>query len=277
MLQACLNGSRRPGEHPRLPCTARDLAADAAAVVAAGVRSLHVHPKDPEGADSLDPGHVAAAVAALRAAAPGVEVSVTTGAWAATGAARRELVRSWAPGTLPDLASVNWHEEGAEDLARLLLERGVGVEAGLWSPAAAGAWCASPLAEHCARVLLEVQPGPGGAAAVRAAEELLDAVGERAAGRVLLHGEGSACWPVLHRARELGLATRVGLEDTLVLPDGTPAPGNRALVEAAGAVPAGVDELHDACHGEHDGGEPGSRRYGPRGHGTHARERGTGQ
>ena len=50
---------------------------------------------------------------------------------------------------------------------------------------------------------------------------------------VLLHGEGSSCWPALRHARSLGLATRVGLEDVLVLPDGSPAPDNSALVIAA--------------------------------------------
>ena len=247
LLQACLNGSRRREEHPRLPCTPAELAADAVAVVAEGARALHVHPKagagipagDVGGDDSLAAPDVAATVTALRAAVPGVEVGVTTGAWAAPGARREHLVRAWVPEALPDVASVNWHEEGAEDLARLLLDTGVGVEAGLWFPAAAAAWRRSPLRGACARVLLEVQPGPAGAAAVRAADAL------RAAGagaveddRVLLHGEGSSCWPVLPRARELGLATRIGLEDTLVLPGGVPARDNADLVRAARA-PAG--------------------------------------
>lgn len=33
---------------------------------------------------------------------------------------------------LPDFASVNWHEDGADEVAAALLEIGVGVEAGLW-------------------------------------------------------------------------------------------------------------------------------------------------
>jgi uncharacterized protein (DUF849 family) len=50
---------------------------------------------------------------------------------------------------------------------------------------------------------------------------------------VLLHAEGSAVWAVLREAVRLGLHTRVGLEDTRMMPDGTMAPDNRALVEAA--------------------------------------------
>jgi uncharacterized protein (DUF849 family) len=39
--------------------------------------------------------------------------------------------------------------------------------------------------------------------------------------------------PALRVAGRLGLSTRIGLEDVLVLPDGSPAPDNAALVRAA--------------------------------------------
>jgi uncharacterized protein (DUF849 family) len=51
--------------------------------------------------------------------------------------------------------------------------------------------------------------------------------------QVLLHGEGTSCWPALRYAAAQGLATRIGLEDTLELPDGSPAPNNLGLVRAA--------------------------------------------
>ena len=57
---------------------------------------------------------------------------------------------------------------------------------------------------------------------------------------VLLHGLDDSCWPLLRRAGRRGLQTRIGLEDTLLLPDGSTAPRNaelvRAAVEALGAV-----------------------------------------
>ncbi|WP_319462297.1 3-keto-5-aminohexanoate cleavage protein [Micromonospora sp. RTP1Z1] len=55
---------------------------------------------------------------------------------------------------------------------------------------------------------------------------------------VLLHGEGPATWPVLADAVRRGLGTRIGLEDTIVLPDGSPAADNSALVSAAVALGA---------------------------------------
>ena len=234
MLQACLNGARRPAEHPALPVPAAALAADAAAVAAAGAAEVHLHVKDAGGADTLDGDRVAEVLTAVRGAVPGLPVGVTTGAWAAPDpTARLTAVAGWT--VLPSYASVNWHEAGAEDLAAALLERGIGVEAGLWTAGAVRAWRSSPLRDRCLRVLLEVPDGGDGAVP---AADLLAALGD-AGTEVLLHGEGSSTWPVLRDAVARGLDTRIGLEDTLELPGGEPAPGNAALVLAARALGAG--------------------------------------
>jgi uncharacterized protein (DUF849 family) len=91
---------------------------------------------------------------------------VTTGLWAVPDEKQRlSAVKAWTE--LPDFASVNWHEPGADELADVLLTRGVGVEAGLF-----------------------------------------------------------------HAGRR-GVQARIGLEDTLHLPDGATAPGNAELVAAA--------------------------------------------
>jgi uncharacterized protein (DUF849 family) len=53
------------------------------------------------------------------------------------------------------------------------------------------------------------------------------------AGIQVHHGCGIACWAVNRRALERGHGIRTGLEDVTVLPDGTPARNNTALVAAA--------------------------------------------
>jgi uncharacterized protein (DUF849 family) len=58
----------------------------------------------------------------------------------------------------------------------------------------------------------------------------------RRSGGVLLHGEEAAAWPALRLAVDLRLGTRIGLEDTLVFEDGSPAPDNAALVRAARTI-----------------------------------------
>lgn len=144
LVKACLNGAHLPGWHPALPVIPAQRGAAARASVEAGAGALHIHPKDVRGQNDLSAAVVAEAVTACRRAAPDVPVGVTTGAWAApTPAARVGLIETWT--TLPNFASVNWHESGAEQVATLLLERGVFVEAGLWTVAAATAYAASPL------------------------------------------------------------------------------------------------------------------------------------
>jgi hypothetical protein len=151
-LQACLNGGRPPGQAPVTPA---ELAAAAAEAIAAGAHGVHVHPRDHAGAESLLPGDVGAAVAAVRAAVgPDVEIGVTTGAWISPGVAgRRAAVEAWE--VLPDSASVNWHEDGAVELAELLQARGVGIEAGLWSVDDAVAFLGWPERESVRRILVE--------------------------------------------------------------------------------------------------------------------------
>jgi uncharacterized protein (DUF849 family) len=231
VLKACLNGPRLPAEHPRIPVTAAALAADAVAVRFAGAAAVHVHVKDGDGRDTLAAQPLREVVRAIRAAAPGLPLGVTTGAWAEPDPrARLRAVGAWTE--LPDFASVNWHEDGAEDVARLLLDRGVGVEAGLWTPEAVRAWRGSPLRGACLRVLLELPDGDG-RATVPLADRMLAEVDVAGSPPVLLHGEGATAWPALRHALARGLDTRIGLEDVLTLPDGTTAPDNAALVAAA--------------------------------------------
>lgn len=49
----------------------------------------------------------------------------------------------------------------------------------------------------------------------------------------LIHGTDEAVWPLLERAMRGGHVSRIGLEDTLLLPSGELATDNAALVRAA--------------------------------------------
>ncbi|MFG2355479.1 3-keto-5-aminohexanoate cleavage protein [Streptomyces sp. NPDC048521] len=231
MVQVCLNGRRSAADGAGVPMSPEDLARSAAEAVAAGATSVHVHPKTPCGHDSLSPRVLAPALEAIRARVP-VPVGVTTGAWAEPDpAVRLARVREWS--VLPDFASVNWHEPGAEEVAAQLFDMGVGIEAGIWSGTDGVArFAVSPLGPRVLRVLAEVTD-PDPATAEASARALLAELGTAFGRPVLLHGEEGGTWPVLRLAVRLGLATRIGLEDTLLLPDGRPAASNAQLVAAA--------------------------------------------
>jgi uncharacterized protein (DUF849 family) len=229
MLKACLNGGVLRHEHPAVPITPAEVAADAVRCESVGAVAVHVHPRDEEGRETLAAEAVDATVAALRRACPELPVGVSTGAWMAPDPGERvAAIESWR--VLPDFASVNAHEAGAERVAAALPARGIGVEAGLWTPAAVAAYQGWRV--PCVRLLLECME-PEEEPAVANARAMLAALGEGQRVPVLLHAEGSAVWAVLREAVRLGLHTRVGLEDTRMMPDGTMAPDNRALVEAA--------------------------------------------
>lgn len=228
-VKACINGARTPQEHPDLPVTPEQLAAEAVAAHGAGARAVHMHPKTADGTDSLLAEHVDAAVAAVRHAAPGLPLGVTTGFWALPDAdARLRAVDGWT--VLPDFASVNWHEPGSEDLARLLLSKGLGVEVGIFHAEAAESWAASEIAQHCMRVMIELTADGD----IATADDLLSQVmAADSSAPVLLHGLDESCWPLLEHAGVRGVQTRIGMEDTLKMPDGSTASGNAALVTAA--------------------------------------------
>ncbi|MEU8086314.1 3-keto-5-aminohexanoate cleavage protein [Micromonospora sp. NPDC049101] len=234
MLKACLNGGRGRDAHPAVPVTPTELAVDAARCAALGVAAVHVHPRDASGAESLRPEVIADALTAIRATRPGLPVGVSTGAWIAPAPADRvAAVRAWS--VLPDFASVNAHEAGAEAVAAALHGRGVLVEVGLWTLDAVEAYRGwrVPAGRILVECMAEAVP-----VALADAARILDALPSRGIPPVLLHAEGPATWAVLADAVSRGLHTRIGLEDTLLLPDGTPAPHNAALVTAALAAGA---------------------------------------
>jgi uncharacterized protein (DUF849 family) len=232
LVKACLNGNRAPGDHPALPITPEQLAADGAAAVAAGAQALHFHPRGPDGRESL--AAVDEAVRAVKAAVPGVPVGVSTGAWMEPDVgARAAAVRAWRE---PDFASVNLSEEGHVDVMAACVEAGVGIEAGLWRVDDIEVLERCGYADRLVRALVEPRE-PDVASALATAEAInaaLDAAGISAP-RVQ-HGFGAATWEVVRRAKQLGLGWRIGLEDTLELPDGSPAQSNAHLITAALAL-----------------------------------------
>lgn len=233
VLQACLNGARHPGAHPALPVTPERLAEDAVAAAELGVTSLHLHPRDVVGLEVLAGPEVATTVATVRAAVPGMEIGVTTAAAIEPNPYRRsELIRSWAglASGRPDIASVNVHEGGWLDVAKILHDAGIGIELGVFHLHAARRLQHADIPPGTVRILAEVRPDK--ADPISEAEALLCEL-EPFGLPILLHGEGDSTWPVLTYAARLELDTRIGLEDTLELPDGTSPRDNAELIEQA--------------------------------------------
>lgn len=238
MLQACLNGTRSTSFHPAVPLTPKALARDAVAVRDLGARSLHFHPRNSLGRESLAAVDVGAAIAAVRAAVPDLPVGVTTGAWIPPGGTARLVpMRSWT--VLPGFVSVNVHEPEAEAIFALMQARGIGIEAGIWTEAAARRFVSGRMARYSVRVLVEMtaEDAETASAEANAILDVLEAAGVRLP--ILLHGENASAWPMFELAVARGFSTRMGFEDTRELPGGAVAASNAALVAAAARVLAG--------------------------------------
>jgi uncharacterized protein (DUF849 family) len=232
IVEAALNGDR---DHPALPRTPVELAAEGRAAVDAGAHVLHLHPYDDDGRQTLASEPCAAAVRAVRAACPGTPVSLSTSAEIEPDPERRHaLIAAWTE--LPELVTANQGEEGIVELCELLFERGIGIEAGLLSLADARALVEAGIAPRCARVLIEPLDAASEEATAHAAamEELLAEADIRL--EQVHHGDGIASWAVNRRAAARGHGIRTGLEDTPVLPDGSLAAGNGELAAAAAAL-----------------------------------------
>ena len=231
LLEAALNGDR---EHPALPRTPSELAAEARAAVDAGARALHLHPYDGDGRQTLAAEPCAAAIRAVRAACPGIPISLSTSAEIEPEPERRRaLVAAWTE--LPELVTANQGEERIVELCGLLAERGIGIEAGLLSLADAHAFVASGIASRCVRAMVEpLGEDPDAVAEAAAMEEALTGAGITL--EQVHHGDGLASWAANRRGATRGHGIRTGLEDTPVLPDGRLASGNGELVAAAARI-----------------------------------------
>ena len=231
-LQVAVNGDI---EHPAMPKTADEIAADAAACVQAGATLLHLHAFDEDGRETLEPEPVARMLTAVRAVCPGIPINVTTFASIVSDPVDRlRLVDGWT--VLPDLIAANQGEEGIDEVSALLSARGVGIEACVLSVDDVRTFVRRGSWSRFARLVVEpLEPIPEDAVAL--AEEMESEL--RAAGvrlPELHHGVGSASWTIMRRAVRGGHSIRTGLEDTLVLESGAPAVSNSQLVAAASAI-----------------------------------------
>jgi len=233
-LQACLNGSRTATEHPAVPLTPAALAADARRVLEAGSSALHLHPRDQAGRESLALDVVSATLTAIREACPGLAVGISTAAYIEPDLSRRlAAIDAWT--ILPDFVSVNLSETGIEQVLAVLVRRGVGLEAGIWT-AEDARYLLTLTDVPWLRLMLEPWDSDP-----EQANTIVDAIEDVLGGALsqvprLIHGTDGAVWALLERAIRDGHLSRVGLEDTLLLPTGEPAPDNAALVRSAIAL-----------------------------------------
>ena len=231
-LEAALNGSRTRTEHPGIPRTPVELTNAGRTSVAAGAHALHLHVYDDDDHETFAPEPTARTLRLVREACPDTPISLTTSEGIEPDPGRRlKTIAEWT--LLPDLVTANMGEVGILDLCEHLLSRGVGIEAGLLSLDNAERFVASGIASRCTRVLVEPL-GEDPDSALTEAESIEECVANAGIRlEQVHHGDGIASWAVNRRGLSRGHGIRTGLEDTTVMPDGSLAVDNAALVAAA--------------------------------------------
>lgn len=242
MLQVTPNGPWGKDVHPEMPVSLGELEADLRACFQAGATGVHLHVRDPEGAETLEPAAVNGTCGMVRDVATNVgvqvEIGLTTGEWIVPDLADRiAMIREWEG---VDCATVNLSEPGFEAVMEAMLDTGVGIDVGLWAPVEMDRLLRSGLLPRAQRVSIELDPGEpyflqGEPADL--AQQVNDAL-DRAGSDCprLTHGMNDWTWPLVEDAFRRGHDTRVGFEDSVLLPDGTRARNNAQLVEAAVAL-----------------------------------------
>ena len=164
-----------------------------------------------------------------------VEIGLTTGEWIVPDLAERiAMIREWEG---VDCATVNLSEPGFESVMETMLVAGVGIDVGLWAPVELDRLLGSGLLPQAQRVSIELAPGEPyfldgePSALAQEVNEALDLAGSTCPR--LTHGMQDWTWPLVEDAFRRGHDTRVGFEDSVLLPDGSRASSNAELVEAA--------------------------------------------
>ena len=242
MLQVTPSGPFGKERHRNLPVMLDELLAELRECFQAGAGGVHLHVRDEAGAETLDPARVNFVVARIRGLAAElgitVEIGLTTGAWILPQMSERlAMIREWEG---VDCATVNLSEDGFERVMQTVLDIGVGVDVGLWAPRELDLLSASGYLPVAQRVSIELDPGepyflqgtPPGVA--KRINDALDDAGSDC--RRLTHGMNAWTWPLVEDAFRRGHDTRVGFEDSILLPDGRAADRNADLVRVAFAL-----------------------------------------
>ena len=237
------NGARRvKADHPAIPLTPDEIAAEAASCSAAGAAMIHLHVRDDDGAHSLDAGRYREAIEAVRASVgDGIIVQITTEAVGRYGPEEQmRTVRDVAPeavsAAIRELAADAGAEAAAQAFFAWAQDAGIFVQYILYD-------------EADVRRFIDLRERgvlPGGVASVlyvlgryakdqrSSPADLLPFLEAARGPDELWHWSVCAFGPLESAcaltAAALGGHARVGMENNLYLKDGSLTPDNAALV-----------------------------------------------
>lgn len=235
LLKIALNGARPKSENEYMPQSLDEIEKEVRSIYQNGYKVFHIHCYDKTGKESLKPEDVNNLVSRIKNISPEIQIGISTGDWIEPDVEKRiNYIKGWK--ILPDFASVNMIESNSIDISKLLIERGILVEAGLNDREAAEIFVKSKLSEGVCRILIEPEEENFSAAisTINEIETVLDSNGINI--KRLLHGFNSASWDMLREAKKRGYDGRMGMEDTIFLESGIKVSSNLKLINYADKI-----------------------------------------
>lgn len=237
------NGARlQKSDHAAVPLSTKELAATARACQVAGANAIHLHVRDANGGHSLDTNLYRAAISAINDVAPGLQIQVTTeAAGQYTVAAQLAMLKDLKPAA----ASIAVREIGRSpelvaDVYATAQKQNTKVQHILYGANCIDVllgWIATGRVPQDMRDVILVL-GQYAPARFGRPEELTHMVErlQKSQLRVTVCAFGPDEQACLLAAARLGCELRVGFENNLIAPDGTPWSDNAAAVRSLKAA-----------------------------------------
>ncbi|MDP2303234.1 MAG: 3-keto-5-aminohexanoate cleavage protein [Ignavibacteria bacterium] len=234
-IKIALNGARPKEQNKYLPHSLAEIEKEVDLLYNYGCKVFHIHCYDKNGNESLKPNDVNNLVLLVKNISPEIQIGISSGDWIEPDLEKRKgYIKSWK--NIPDFISVNMIEDDSIEISKLLISKGVKIEAGLNEKKAAEIFVKSNLEKDCCRILIEPEPEELYSAiqVIIEIEKVLDASDVKISR--LLHGFNSVSWDILREAKRRGYDSRMGMEDTIYLENGEMVKSNLELIQCANKI-----------------------------------------
>lgn len=235
LIKIAINGARPKEENKHIPQSLSEIENEVRLLYENGNKIFHIHCYDENGNESLRPKDVNKLVCMIKNISPEILIGISSGDWIEPDLDRRKnYIKEWK--NVPDFISVNMIEDNAIEISKLLISKGVKIEAGLNEKKAAKIFVESDLVKDCFRILIEPEPEN-----IDSAIETIDEIEEVLNNYNieiprLLHGFNVVSWEILKEAKKRGYDSRIGMEDTIYLENGEKVKSNLELIQYANKI-----------------------------------------
>jgi uncharacterized protein (DUF849 family) len=232
LIKIALNGARSKKQNQFVPQSLIEIEKEVKLLFEYGNKIFHIHCYDEYGRESLKPEDVNKLVSLVKNISSDIQIGISSGDWIEPDLEKRKsYINAWE--NIPDFISVNMIEDDAIEISKLLISKGVKIEAGLNEKRAAELFAESDLVKDCYRILIEPEPEVLNSAieTINEIENVLDK--HKIKIPRLLHGFNAVSWEILKEAKKRGYDSRIGMEDTIYTEDGVMVKSNLELIQFA--------------------------------------------